>query len=62
MKRSERYMSLGSTFGIMVLTRFVFLGIGYAIDLPDEALYRYLVTSNNRMPPACNESEMKSTL
>ena len=48
-------MSLGSTCGVMVLTSVVFSSIGYAIDLPDEALYRYLVTSNYRMPPACSE-------
>lgn len=28
--------------------------IGYYLNLPDETLYRYLVTSNYKMAPACN--------
>ena len=34
----------------------VFLGcIGLSIDLPDESLYRYLVSSNYGVVPACND-------
>lgn len=29
--------------------------IGCSIYLPDELLYRYLVSSNYRIAPACNE-------